>query len=91
MGQLTDGLESERRGWAWTMAQAKAAGNGAAVADTGGDRPLWRAGTAAVGGRDPDAAQMAQPFRRRGVAAAGRGFRGRGLPPCARIFRCRRA
>ncbi len=31
MGQLTDGLESERRGWAWTMARAKAAGNAEAI------------------------------------------------------------
>ena len=31
MGQVTDGPESERRGWAWTMAQAKAAGNAEAV------------------------------------------------------------
>ena len=31
MGQLTDGLESERRGWAWTLARAKAAGNAEAV------------------------------------------------------------
>ena len=31
MGQVTDGLESERRGWAWTMAQAKAAGNAEAM------------------------------------------------------------
>ena len=33
MGQLTDGPESERRGWAWTMAQARADGNAAAVRD----------------------------------------------------------
>ena len=31
MGQLTDGPESERRGWAWTMAQAKADKNEEAV------------------------------------------------------------
>lgn len=31
MGQLTDGLESERRGWAWTMAQAKAAKDDEAI------------------------------------------------------------
>lgn len=31
MGQLTDGLEGERRGWAWTMARARAAGNAEAV------------------------------------------------------------
>jgi pimeloyl-ACP methyl ester carboxylesterase len=31
IGQLTDGPESERRGWAWTMAQAKADRNEEAV------------------------------------------------------------
>ena len=31
MGQLTNGLESERRGWAWTMAKAKADNNAEAV------------------------------------------------------------
>lgn len=33
MGQATDGPESERRGWAWTMAQARADGNAQAVAE----------------------------------------------------------
>lgn len=31
MGQVTDSPESERRGWAWTIKQAKAAGNEEAV------------------------------------------------------------
>ncbi|WEK43300.1 MAG: alpha/beta hydrolase [Candidatus Sphingomonas colombiensis] len=31
MGQMTNGRESERRGWAWTMAQAKAANNAEAI------------------------------------------------------------
>lgn len=31
LGQVTDALESERRGWAWTMAAARADGNQAAV------------------------------------------------------------
>lgn len=33
LGQGTDLPESERRGWAWTMAQAKAAGDTAAIRD----------------------------------------------------------
>jgi pimeloyl-ACP methyl ester carboxylesterase len=33
MGQITDGPESERQGWAWTMAEAKADRNVEAVAD----------------------------------------------------------
>ena len=33
MGQLTNGLESERRGWAWTMDRAKADGNATAIRD----------------------------------------------------------
>ena len=33
MGQATNSLESERRGWIWTMAQAKADGNEAAIAE----------------------------------------------------------
>lgn len=33
MGQGTDFPESERRGWAWTMAQAKAANNAEAIRD----------------------------------------------------------
>lgn len=33
MGQAIDGPESERRGWAWTMAQARADGNEAAIRD----------------------------------------------------------
>ncbi len=33
MGQAVDSRESERRGWAWTMAQAKADGNREAIAD----------------------------------------------------------
>ncbi|AHE52710.1 alpha/beta hydrolase [Sphingomonas sanxanigenens] len=33
MGQAVDGPESERRGWAWTMAQARADGNRAAIRD----------------------------------------------------------
>ena len=39
MGQLTDGLESERRGWAWSLAQAKADGNAAAVRELEGIAP----------------------------------------------------
>jgi pimeloyl-ACP methyl ester carboxylesterase len=31
MGQLTDGLESERRGWQWTISKARADGNAQAV------------------------------------------------------------
>lgn len=31
MGQVTDGLESERRGWAWTMAKAQADNNAEAI------------------------------------------------------------
>jgi pimeloyl-ACP methyl ester carboxylesterase len=31
MGQLTDGLESERRGWQWTISLARADGNAQAV------------------------------------------------------------
>ena len=31
MGQVTNGPESERRGWAWTLAKAEAAGNADAV------------------------------------------------------------
>jgi proline iminopeptidase len=31
MGQITDGLESERRGWKWTMAKAQADGNAEAI------------------------------------------------------------
>lgn len=33
MGQMTDAPESERRGWAWTMAQARRDGNAEAIAD----------------------------------------------------------
>lgn len=33
MGQITDSPESERRGWAWTMARAKADGNAAAIGE----------------------------------------------------------
>jgi proline iminopeptidase len=33
LGQVTDALESERRGWAWTMAAARADGNRAAIAE----------------------------------------------------------
>ncbi len=33
MGQITNAPESERRGWAWTLQQAKAAGNAEAVAE----------------------------------------------------------
>lgn len=33
MGQLTDGLESERRGWTWTMEQARADDNAEAIRD----------------------------------------------------------
>lgn len=33
MGQATDSLESERRGWIWAMAEAKADGNTQAVAE----------------------------------------------------------
>ncbi len=33
MGQATNSLESERRGWIWTMAQARADGNTTAVAE----------------------------------------------------------
>jgi pimeloyl-ACP methyl ester carboxylesterase len=32
MGQITDGPESKRRGWAWTMAKARADNNAAAIA-----------------------------------------------------------
>ena len=39
MGQLTDGLESERRGWAWSLAQAKAGGNAAALRELEGIAP----------------------------------------------------
>lgn len=33
MGQATDSPESERRGWAWTLAKARADGNAAAIAE----------------------------------------------------------
>ncbi len=33
MGQATNSLESERRGWAWTMAQARSDRNAAAIAE----------------------------------------------------------
>jgi proline iminopeptidase len=33
MGQATNSMESERRGWIWTMAQAQAEGNAQAVAE----------------------------------------------------------
>lgn len=33
MGQLTDGPESERRGWAWTLAKARADGNRKAITE----------------------------------------------------------
>ena len=33
MGQISNAPESERRGWAWTLQQAKAAGNAEAVAE----------------------------------------------------------
>ena len=40
MGQITDGPESERRGWAWTMARARADGNAEAVRELEGSRPM---------------------------------------------------
>jgi len=47
MGQLTDGLESERRGWQWTISKARADGNMQAVHEMeaiapygAADRPL---------------------------------------------------
>jgi proline iminopeptidase len=47
MGQITDGPESERRGWAWTLAKAEADGNATAIAElqaiapyAAADRPL---------------------------------------------------
>jgi proline iminopeptidase len=45
MAQLTDGPESERRGWAWTLARARADGNAAAVRELEALRP-YAAGTA---------------------------------------------
>jgi pimeloyl-ACP methyl ester carboxylesterase len=44
MGQLTDGPESERRGWAWALARAQADGNAAAVAELQGIAPYAAAG-----------------------------------------------
>lgn len=42
MGQVTDGLESERRGWAWTLARAEADGNAAAVRELRAIAPYAR-------------------------------------------------
>ncbi|TRW18150.1 alpha/beta fold hydrolase [Glacieibacterium frigidum] len=47
MGQITDGRESERRGWAWAMAQAKAAGNAEAVRELTSIAP-YAVGTAPI-------------------------------------------
>lgn len=47
MGQLTDGPESERRGWAWTMAKAKADHNAQAVRDLQSISP-YAVGTAPI-------------------------------------------
>lgn len=45
MGQLTDGPESERRGWAWSLARAKADGNAAAVRELMAIAPYAAPGT----------------------------------------------
>jgi proline iminopeptidase len=44
MGQATDSPESERRGWAWTMAQARADDNAEAIADLRSIAPYGAAG-----------------------------------------------
>lgn len=44
MGQLTDGPESERRGWTWTMARARADGNAAAIRDLSAIAPYAASG-----------------------------------------------
>lgn len=48
MGQLTDGLESERRGWAWSLARAKADGNREAVRELEGIAPYAATGPVPV-------------------------------------------
>ncbi|WP_223262948.1 alpha/beta hydrolase [Sphingobium sp. SCG-1] len=45
MGQLTDGLESERRGWEWTLAKARADGNAQAISDLEAIAPYGRPGS----------------------------------------------
>lgn len=44
MGQISNGLESERRGYAWTLAKAKAAGNAEAVSELKSIAPYAVAG-----------------------------------------------
>lgn len=45
IGQITNAPESERRGWAWTLQQAKAAGNAEAVAELEGLAPYAEGNT----------------------------------------------
>ena len=45
IGQVIDAPESERRGWAWTMAQARIANNGEAIAELEAIAPYAAAGT----------------------------------------------
>ena len=53
MGQFVHAMESERRGWAWTMAQARRHGNDAAVRDLQSIAPY------AVAGSTPTLAELA--------------------------------
>lgn len=45
IGQITDAPESERRGWAWTLEQARRDGNAAAVAELESLAPYAQGGT----------------------------------------------